>query len=29
MDIIICTTAAQDEESRAFLKLMGFPLREK
>lgn len=29
MDIIICTTAAQDEESRAFLKLMGFPLRDK
>lgn len=29
MDIIICTTAKNDEEARAFLKLMGFPLREK
>lgn len=29
MDIVICTTAKNDEESRAFLKAMGFPLREK
>lgn len=29
MDIIICTTAKNDEESRAFLKAMGLPLREK
>lgn len=29
MDIIICTTAKNDEESRAFLKAMGFPLRDK
>ena len=29
MDIIVCTTAKNDEEARAFLKLMGFPLREK
>ena len=29
MDIIICTTARTDEEARAFLKAMGFPLREK
>ena len=29
MDIIICTTAKNDEEARAFLKEMGFPLREK
>lgn len=29
MDIIICTTAQNDEESRAFLKAMGLPLREK
>jgi large subunit ribosomal protein L5 len=29
MDIIICTTAKNDEESRAFLKMMGLPLREK
>ena len=29
MDIIICTTSNTDEEARAFLKLMGFPLREK
>lgn len=29
MDIIICTTAKNDEEARAFLKAMGFPLREK
>lgn len=29
MDIIICTTAATDEEARAFLKAMGLPLREK
>jgi large subunit ribosomal protein L5 len=29
MDIIICTTAKNDEEARAFLKEMGLPLREK
>jgi large subunit ribosomal protein L5 len=29
MDIIICTTAKNDEEARAFLKFMGLPLREK
>ncbi len=29
MDIIICTTAKTDEESRVFLKAMGLPLREK
>ncbi|MCU0315119.1 MAG: 50S ribosomal protein L5 [Fimbriimonadaceae bacterium] len=29
MDITICTTAANDEEARVFLKLMGLPLREK
>ncbi len=29
MDIVICTTARNDEEARAFLKQMGFPLREK
>ncbi len=29
MDIIICTTANTDEESRAFLKELGLPLREK
>jgi len=29
MDIIICTTARTDEESRVFLKSMGLPLREK
>jgi large subunit ribosomal protein L5 len=29
MDIIICTSAKNDEESRAFLKMMGLPLREK
>src|SRR5687768_9995883 len=29
MDVIICTTAKNDEEARAFLKLMGMPLREK
>ncbi len=29
MDIIICTTARNDEESRVFLKAMGLPLREK
>jgi len=29
MDIIICTTAPNDEEARAFLKAMGLPLREK
>lgn len=29
MDIIICTTAQNDDEARAFLKLMGLPLREK
>jgi large subunit ribosomal protein L5 len=29
MDIIICTTAKNDEEARSFLKAMGLPLREK
>lgn len=29
MDIIICTTAQNDEVARAFLKAMGLPLREK
>lgn len=29
MDIVICTTAKNDEQSRALLKLMGFPLRDK
>jgi large subunit ribosomal protein L5 len=29
MDIVICTTAKNDEEARAFLKLMGLPIREK
>lgn len=29
MDIVICTTAKTDEESRAFLKAMGLPLRDK
>jgi large subunit ribosomal protein L5 len=29
MDIIICTTARTDEEARAFLKEMGFPLRDR
>lgn len=29
MDIIICTTAKNDEEARAFLKAMGFPIRDK
>ncbi len=29
MDIIICTTANTDEESRAFLKELGLPIREK
>ncbi|MCC6686361.1 MAG: 50S ribosomal protein L5 [Fimbriimonadaceae bacterium] len=29
MDVIICTTAKNDEEARAFLKGMGMPLREK
>ncbi len=29
MDIVICTTARTDEESRAFLKGMGLPLRDK
>lgn len=29
MDIVICTSAKNDEEARAFLKLMGMPLREK
>ena len=29
MDITICTTAQNDEEGRAFLKLMGMPLRDK
>jgi len=29
MDIVICTTARTDEESRVFLKSMGLPLRDK
>lgn len=29
MDITICTTAQSDEEGRAFLKLMGMPLRDR
>jgi large subunit ribosomal protein L5 len=29
MDIIICTTAKNDEEARVFLKSMGLPLRDK
>lgn len=29
MDVIICTTAKNDEEARAFLKEMGLPLRDK
>ncbi|HRK23122.1 MAG TPA: 50S ribosomal protein L5 [Fimbriimonadaceae bacterium] len=29
MDIVICTSAKNDEEAKAFLKLMGMPLREK
>ena len=29
MDIIICTTAKDDEQGRAFLRAMGLPLREK
>lgn len=29
MDIVICTTATNDEQARAFLKEMGLPLRDK
>jgi large subunit ribosomal protein L5 len=29
MDIVFCTTAKTDEESKAFLKAMGLPIREK
>ena len=29
MDIVICTTAKNDDESRVFLKAMGLPLRDK
>lgn len=29
MDVVICTTAKNDEHARAFLKHMGMPLREK
>ncbi|MBL8060901.1 MAG: 50S ribosomal protein L5 [Chthonomonas sp.] len=29
MDVIICTTAKNDEEARLFLKEMGLPLRDK
>jgi len=29
MDIVICTTARNDEEARVFLKEMGLPLRDK
>lgn len=29
MDIIICTTARNDDEARSFLKLMGMPIRDR
>jgi large subunit ribosomal protein L5 len=29
MDIVICTTAKTDEESRIFLKAMGLPIRDR
>ena len=29
MDIVICTTAKNDDEARTFLKAMGLPIREK
>lgn len=29
MNIVICTTAKNDEEARAFLKSLGMPIREK
>lgn len=29
MDIVICTTARTDDESRVFLKAMGLPLRDR
>lgn len=29
MDIVICTTAANDDEARVFLKEMGLPIRDK
>lgn len=29
MDIVICTTAKTDEESRVFLKAMGLPIRDR
>ena len=29
MDVVICTTAKNDEEARSFLKLMGMPIRER
>lgn len=29
MDIVICTTAKNDEQSRAFLKAMGLPIRDR
>jgi len=29
MDIVICTSAKNDEESRAFLKAMGMPIRDR
>ncbi len=29
MDIVICTTAKNDDESRVFLKAMGLPIRDK
>ncbi|MBS1705926.1 MAG: 50S ribosomal protein L5 [Armatimonadetes bacterium] len=29
MDVVICTTAKNDEHARRFLKLMGMPVREK
>jgi len=29
MDIVICTSAKNDDEARTFLKLMGLPIRER
>jgi large subunit ribosomal protein L5 len=29
MDIVICTTAKNDDEARTFLKLMGLPIRDR
>lgn len=28
MDIVICTTAPNDQEAKAFLRLMGMPIKE-